>query len=217
MFRLHGARRGGRRVILGLLVFVAAALAMPAAANMSTATAASPRASMVKDGQFDLYLTRELSDELRSEGITPYAVQPATEVANWDVPVFRVPLRGGELQSNPYSGRFTGGWLHFDRGGIGFRKGNQRIEFTRFDADLTRGELRAMVNGDNGAPFTLLRFRLNSDQVEFSSPTASIDGVSARFTPEAAVLFNTAFGKHLLSPDSDAANYSARVVLHSGR
>jgi hypothetical protein len=217
MFRLNGARRVGRRGLLGLLVLVAAALAVPAAANVPTAVADSPRAALVKEGHFDLYLTREFTAALRSAGITPYSVVPGSQLSSWDVPVFRIPLRGGELQTNPYSGRFTGGWLHFATGGIGFRKGDQRVEFTRFDADLTRGEVRAAVNGDTLAPFTVLRFRISPDQVRFSSPVADIDGVSARFTPEAAVLMNTAFRSQLLSSDSDAVNYSARVILHNGQ
>jgi hypothetical protein len=217
MFRRNGARRGVHRGLLGLLALVAAALAIPAVAHTSAASAApsvaAPKAALIRDGHIDLFLTRDLTSLLRTEGIAPYAVVPTSAMTNWDVPVFRIPLRGGELQRNPYSGNFVGGWLHFDRGGLGFRKGDRHIEFSRFDADLTRGEIRAVVNGDTNTSFPLFTFRVNADQVAFSSPTASIDGVGVRFTPEALVLFNVAFGKQVLNGDYDVANYSARVLL----
>ncbi|WP_137811878.1 hypothetical protein [Gandjariella thermophila] len=192
---------------------MAAALAVPAATDMSTASAATPRAALVKEGHVDLFLTSELASALRGAGITPYAVVPTTAMTNWDVPVFRIPLRGGELQRNPYSGNFAGGWLHFDRGGLGFRMGDRRIEFSRFDADLTRGEIRAVVNGEHSSSFPVFTFRVNADQVSFSAPVVSIDGVGLRFTPEAQVLFNAAFGRQVLNGDIDAGNYSARAVL----
>jgi hypothetical protein len=213
MLRRNGARRGVRRGLLGMLVLVGAALALPAAAHVPTASAASPRSALVRDGHVDLFLTSGLNGVLRSEGITPYAVVPTTALTNWDVPVYRVPLRGGELQRNPYSGGFVGGWLHFDRGGLGFRKGDRSIEFSQFDADLTRGEIRAVVNGDTNNSLPLFTFRVDPDQVSFNAPVASIDGVGLRFSPEAQALFNAAFGKQVLNNDVDAANASAQIVL----
>lgn len=111
------------------------------------------------------------------------AIKPATASGA----TFSFPITSGKLDRTTLAGKIR------HRGGLTFTRGDVSVGVKSFVVDTARAVLTARVVGTKSR-IALLRLDLSGAQASISDEEATITGVGATLTAEAAQALNSAFG-----------------------
>lgn len=193
------SRRGF--VTAGALTSLAAAVAIPQAAQAEESSTPEQIPIGVSDGSCEAVLTSEAARILENKGLTLTPTAPATAVAGHSAPSVHLPLALGATTPTALDG-----YVLYD-GGFLLEEADASLELYEFASDLITGSATALarVNGTTRDRLPAFTYDVKEATIEANLERLTVKDLKMHVTEEFAALLQEVFGTALFAKDQEFA------------